>query len=74
MRATYAPEQYNSRSFLIDMSPEDIGLAQPTSEEQFKAVLGELMFRAKQAIEIFYVKEGHHNTQQAIETLKVYKP
>jgi hypothetical protein len=74
MEGKYSPQQYASRSFSIEVAPEDLGLEQPTNEEQFKVVLDQLMYRARHALEMFYVKDGLHDKDEAVEALRVYKP
>lgn len=73
MGVKYAPEQYSSRSFTVELTPEDIGLEQPTSDDDFKTILKELQFRAKHACELFLLKEGQHDKDRVIESLRAYK-
>lgn len=73
MGVKYAPEQYGSRSFTVELTPEDIGLLQPKSEEEFKSLLKELQFRGKHACELFLLKDGWHDKDQVVESLRAYR-
>lgn len=73
MTCRFTPEQFASRGFEIEMSPEDIGLTQPTNLVEFKDVLKQLQLQGAKAVHLFLFKEGNEDKDKVIATLKVYQ-
>lgn len=73
MSCKFTPEPYQSRGFDIEMGPEDIGLTQPTSVEEFNTTLKELQLHAAKAVHLFLLKEGNEDKDKVVSILKVYK-
>lgn len=74
MSCKYTPEPYHSRGFDIELSPEDIGLSSPATQEEFSIALKEMTFQAAKAVHVFLMKEGKEDKDTVISILKVYKP
>jgi len=73
MEYKYQPEEYASRTFGIELVPEDIGLSHPVHQTEYEEVLKLMQFEAAKACNFWLLKEGHVDQDSVLKRLKVYK-
>lgn len=73
MTVKYTPESYHSRGFEVELTPEDIGLQQPTSINEYDECLKALQYQGAKAIHFFLLKEGYEDKDQVVTSIRAYK-